>query len=218
MEWSQARSGRATSMPHYACRSAGRGARIVRPDATVTVERWLPRFDVRERHAHIVPLPPEQALEVALAVPVAPDRLVRALFRLRGLSARDETIGSFSSRGGFVALERTPTTYVFGAAVRLRGEPRVAADADAWRRWRPPGVKVAADFRAEPAGAGATRLSTETRVLALDRRTRVVFRLYWLVVGPFSAVIRRRWLRAIAERAGQARLATERRETHEESS
>ena len=79
-------------------------------------------------------------------------------------------------------------------------------------------MKVAAYVRAEPAGAGATRLSTETRVLALDRRTRVVFRLYWLVVGPFSAVIRRRWLRAIAERAGQARLATERRETHEESS
>jgi hypothetical protein len=28
-----------------------------------------------------------------------------------------------------------------------------------------------------------------------------VFRAYWLVVGPFSALIRRRWLRAIARSA-----------------
>jgi hypothetical protein len=27
------------------------------------------------------------------------------------------------------------------------------------------------------------------------------FRRYWLVVGPFSALIRRRWLAAIARRA-----------------
>jgi hypothetical protein len=169
----------------------------------MTVEAWLPRFDVRERHERLVPLPPEHALEAALATPVAPDRIVRTLFRLRGLGSRDRTIGEFSSRGAFLVLEQTPTTYVFGTAVRLRGEPRFAADIAAWRSWRAPGVKIAADFRAERAGDAATRLTTETRVLALDRRSRLVFRGYWLVVGPFSALIRRRWLRAIAERAAR---------------
>jgi hypothetical protein len=38
-------------------------------------------------------------------------------------------------------------------------------------------------------------------VHALDERARRLFRLYWLVVGPFSKLIRRRWLKAIRERA-----------------
>jgi hypothetical protein len=176
----------------------------------MTVEAWLPRFDVRERHERLVPVAPERALELALATPVTPDRIVRTLFRLRGTGSTDGTIGEFSSRGRFLTLERTPTSYVFGTAVRLRGTPRSAADVEAWRTWPPPGVKIAADFSAESAGDGTTWLTTETRVLALDRRSRLVFRAYWLVVGPFSALIRQRWLRAIAARAAlDAPTATE---------
>ena len=167
----------------------------------MTVEAWLPRFDVRERHERLVPVPPERALELALATPVAPDRIVRLLFRLRGLDTREASIGEFSSSGAFLALERAPTTYVFGTAVRLRGEPRTAVDVEAWRTWRARGVKIAADLQAERVADGTTRLSTETRVVALDRRSRLVFRAYWLVVRPFSGLIRRRWLRAIALRA-----------------
>jgi hypothetical protein len=163
----------------------------------VGVETSLPRFDVRERHERVVELEPERALEIALGTPVAPDRLVRALFLLRGLGAPTESIGEFSPTKGFLVLERTPTTYVFGLAARLRGQPKVAADAEGWRAWQPPGIKIAADFRTEPAGEGKARLTTETRVLALDRKSRLVFRLYWLVVGPFSALIRRRWLHAV---------------------
>jgi hypothetical protein len=31
----------------------------------------------------------------------------------------------------------------------------------------------------------------------VDDRARRAFRRYWLVVGPFSGLIRRRWLRAV---------------------
>ena len=43
-------------------------------------------------------------------------------------------------------------------------------------------------------------LDTETRVAAMDARSRRAFRAYWAAVGPFSSLIRRRWLVA-AERA-----------------
>jgi hypothetical protein len=43
-------------------------------------------------------------------------------------------------------------------------------------------------------------LRTETRVQAVDASARRPVRAYWLAVGPFSALIRRRWL-AAAERA-----------------
>ena len=171
----------------------------------MAIEAWLPRFEVREQHACAVELPPERALAVALATPATPDRLVRILFRLRGLGGRDDTIESFASRPPFVLLERTPTTLVCGLALRFRGSPRTANDVEAWRAWARPGLKIALDVCAEPAADGSTRLTTETRVLALDRRTRLFFRAYWLAVRPFSLLVRRRWLRAIVARAADER-------------
>jgi hypothetical protein len=58
------------------------------------------------------------------------------------------------------------------------------------------GVRIAADFRAD-----GERLTTETRVAALDERSRRAFLRYWRIVGPCSAVIRRRWLAGIAKAA-----------------
>lgn len=44
-------------------------------------------------------------------------------------------------------------------------------------------------------------LSTETRVLLTDEASRRAFRRYWLVIRPFSGLIRRLWLRGIDRRA-----------------
>ena len=45
----------------------------------------LPHFDVNEVHTISLACDPEQAVERALAAPAAPDRVVAALFRARGL-------------------------------------------------------------------------------------------------------------------------------------
>jgi hypothetical protein len=47
----------------------------------------LPAYDIVERHERRVPASPDDAVAAALATLVAPDGLVRALFRLRGLPA-----------------------------------------------------------------------------------------------------------------------------------
>ena len=60
-------------------------------------------------------------------------------------------------------------------------------------------VRIAVEISAVSAGPAASVLATETRVAAMDTASRRAFRAYWLAVGPFSALIRRRWLRA-AER------------------
>jgi hypothetical protein len=59
-------------------------------------------------------------------------------------------------------------------------------------------VRMLLEVSATPVGDRAL-LYTETRVAAMDDRSRRAFRRYWLAVGPFSGVIRRRWL-AAAER------------------
>lgn len=163
------------------------------------IDDWLPRYDVHERHEIDLPVPPERALELVLSLPAASDPIVRLLFGARGMIARDESLERFFLAHRFVVLSRAPTEFVagaVGAVWRPRGGLVHLDGADAWRKADVPGtIKAAVDFRAEPAATGS-RLSTETRVLASDARARRAFRLYWLVVGPFSALIRRRWLAA----------------------
>jgi hypothetical protein len=163
------------------------------------IDDWLPRYDVYERHEILLPVPPERALELALAGAAAPDWIVLLLIRARGMTARKESLERFFLAHRFVVLSRTPTEFVagaVGAVWRPRGGLVPLTSAGAWRAAEVPGtIKAAVDFRADSAAEGS-RLSTETRVLAIDARARRAFRLYWLVVGPFSALIRRRWLAA----------------------
>jgi hypothetical protein len=140
------------------------------------IDDWLPEFDVGERHDAAVAAEPERAIDIALAAPAAPDRFVGALFAARGMPARGRTIEEFLRSHPFDVLGRAPTEW--------------AAALDRER------IKIAIDFRAERI-PGGSRLTTETRVKAMDDQARRTFRLYWLAIGPFSALIRRRWLRAI---------------------
>ena len=145
-----------------------------------TLDRYLPDFDVNEVHEIALEVPPEVALDRVLALSVTPDWLVRTLFRLRGLGGLgglDLPLERFVVEViGLEMVERTSTTAV--AAGRLRRQ------------------RVAILFEAVPRPSGGSRLITETRVADVD----LGFRMYWFVVGPFSALIRRRWLRAVAGR------------------
>jgi hypothetical protein len=61
---------------------------------------------------------------------------------------------------------------------------------------RPDSCKAVIDFRIEP-----RRLSTETRVHVADPASRRKFRRYWVVIKPFSGLIRILFLRAARSRA-----------------
>jgi hypothetical protein len=148
--------------------------------ASPALDRYLPDFDVNEVHAVDLPIAPEKAIERVMRLRAGSDAIVRALFRLRGVPGADLPMERFAGEVlGLDAVERTGTRAV--AVGRLRG------------------LAVGIAFEAEPRPGGGSRLVTETRVGSVG----LAFRLYWLVVGPFSALIRRRWLRAVA-RDGEA--------------
>ena len=73
----------------------------------------------------------------------------------------------------------------------------------------PGAVKIAANFRVENSGGGWSKVTTETRILATDRQAKEWFGVYWRLIHPGSAIIRRTWLEAIRRRAeGQADVST----------
>jgi hypothetical protein len=87
----------------------------------------------------------------------------------------------------------------------LGGLPPPRLDAAALRAWSQPGwIKVAMEFRLGPAPVG-TVLSTETRILATDPRTRRSFAFYWFLIRASSAAIRREVSRVVARRAQSPR-------------
>src|SRR5262245_26144166 len=68
----------------------------------------------------------------------------------------------------------------------------------------PPGLARGVwNFKVEKVNAGRTVLSTETRVVCGDESSKLKFRVYWLVVRPFSGLIRLFMLREI-RRASEA--------------
>ncbi|HEY8646223.1 MAG TPA: hypothetical protein VIL77_10125 [Gaiellaceae bacterium] len=149
------------------------------------IDDVLPHYDVHEVHS----IASVRSIEDALAMPVAADPFVRLLLRLRGMGGRG-TIGDLFGGMRFDELARSETEIVFGGAGtpwRRGGGMRPFADA------QPGTVRIAANFLSD-----GNRLSTETRVEAVDDAARRAFLRYWRVVGPFSAAIRRRWLRQIA--------------------
>jgi hypothetical protein len=159
------------------------------------LDEVLPEYDVRERHERRVPATPELAVAAALGIPVAPDAIVRALFRLRGLGRGGSVLGAVRAMG-FAELVREPDCVIFGVSGRPWTPRGGLAPFD---KAGPGQVRMAVELSALPDGDGAL-LVTETRVAAMDAGARRAFRRYWLAVGPFSALIRRRWL-AAAERA-----------------
>jgi hypothetical protein len=143
----------------------------------------LPRYEVLEYHEIAVNASPERAMAAALALRAASDPIVATLFWLRGIPGGELRLSEFFSRLGLKPVVSTDRALV-GAGDLL-------------------GVRIAFGIWAEGRGGNVARLATETRVHALTATARRRFRLYWLVVGPFSALIRRRWLSA-ARRAAES--------------
>jgi hypothetical protein len=159
----------------------------------------MPHCDFVERHSTIARATPERIYAAIRTADVSRDRIVRTLLALRGMRARTSTLGGFLRQGFVILAEDPPNEIVLGVqgpfwkpACRLD-----AIDADTFRTGVPSGIARAAwNFCVESNGT----LTTETRILCADD-ARTKFRLYWVVIRPFSGWIRRRMLRAIRREA-----------------
>jgi hypothetical protein len=163
------------------------------------LDRVFPEWHFRERHATRVDASPERVFAAVRQVTLAEMGVFRVLAWLRGIRAPvDRPVVEFATSGAWSELAHEPGSELVLGAVgqpwRLRGGDSLAADFATFDR--PGYAKMAINWRLE-----GTRLSTETRVFLTDDASRRAFRRYWLVIRPFSGLIRRVWLRAIKRRA-----------------
>ena len=145
-----------------------------------------------ERHEVALRAPPERALAAVREVTLAEMPVVRALFRLRGLPAGRASVYEQLLATGFREVETAPGRLLLGAFGRPWKLAERLLEAPA-----PDAARMTLEFAAD-----GERLVTETRVEIEDERARRAFGRYWLVVRPFSGLVRRLWLCAAARRAG----------------
>jgi hypothetical protein len=186
------------------------------------LDEHLPRFDFVERHAIAMTAPPAagfgairnadlasgpltRALLVLRALPglvVAPHETARRFLRARG--SRTLTVEGLAG-AGFVLLGEEPGREIvlgtIGRFWRPSGGMRPFAPAEFAAFAEPGWAKGAWNFRVESAPGGGATVSTETRVLCTDPRSRRSFGRYWRIVQPFSGLIRIEMLRAIRREA-----------------
>ncbi len=167
------------------------------------LDRYLPKWDVRDRHERTVPAERKRAYQALRALALERPLVVRALFFLRTLPQRwrggatPRRPGPFvdsALEAGWRILEEDPgRELVMGAltrpwepVVRFRGLSGPAFTAFAEAGW----AKIAWSISAEETGPERTRLAIETRVLTTDAASRRRFRRYWGVFGLGIRLIR----------------------------
>lgn len=211
-------------------RAAGQGA-----DPQLLIDQFLPTYDVGVVHADVFRAPPAQCYLVASELDLFQTPLIRSLIGIRrlpqraasALGVRGTTASSDASRRtfrfrdlvdlGWISLGETPgSEMVLGQVSRPWKGVAVSTDVpttpEQFTSFEEPGfAKIAASLRVDRYGNDSSILTVETRVAVTDDTSRRRFRRYWLVIGPFSSLIRRMALRLLAAELRRSNPGTLRR-------
>lgn len=198
----------------------GRTAEPAEAERDELLDRFMPEYEVVERHQVLVNAP--AAITFAAAKDLNLDSAIaRLIFNARALAlggaidrapmAPQPFVKQAQAIGWRILAEIPGSEIVFGAVTKpweaepvFRGIPAAAFAAFD----EPDYVKIVLTLRADPAGNDASVFRTETRVCTTDGKARRKFRLYWAMVKPGVALIRRLMLGPVKHDAERrARLA-----------
>ena len=177
------------------------------------LDRFMPAYDVVERHQIAVAAPASVVLATAREKDLLDQPLVRAIFKARELALGATPDDRPQPRGlvaaalalGWGVLADVPGRQLVVGAVTKPWEPNVtfrALPPEQFAAFADPGfVKIVWDLRADPVDRETSVFRTETRAVATDPAARARFRLYWSFASPGIALIRRLSLQPIKQDA-----------------
>lgn len=171
-------------------------------EADPLLDRFMPMYEIVERHHIGVAAPAAVTLDVAREVDLQGSPVVRTIIRARevilgatpddrprprGLLAETQSLG-------WGVLAEVPERQVVVGAVTRPWEANVtfrALPPDQFPAFNQPGyVKIAWTIRADATSETESVFRTETRAIATDPNARTRFRRYWSFLSPGIIVIR----------------------------
>ena len=164
------------------------------------IDQILPRYDQREYHQIQIRGDLTEVYETVRALDFSDSSLIRTLFRLRGLPAALKSVDDLLQAGFVLVDEQADQEFVLGLIGKFWAPTAKLEKVNAlrYREFNHKGyAKVAWNFAVSKTPHGLVKVSTETRIMCTDDSSRKRFRLYWLLVGPFSGLTRREMLRLV---------------------
>jgi hypothetical protein len=177
-------------------------------------DEFMPIYQFSEGHEIRIEAPPRFILRAIDDLRRDDDPLIRALIAIREAPAR------FARALGLASISRTEPPFGMQRFVKLRQTNDRAIYGLIGRFWRPDfglekvtspdgflafeqaGVaKLVMSFCLSADDAGSALLTTETRIFCADRRSLLLFWVYWLAIRAPSGLIRRRMLAAVKRKA-----------------
>jgi hypothetical protein len=191
----------------------GKVAPATPDEADPLLDRFIPEYEVAERHHVRVAAPPAVTLAAAANTSLQQSTVIRAIFRARELvlGAEADTVARPSgllaqmlSIVWGVLAEEPGREIVVGAVTQpwLANVVFRPLPPDQFAAFREPGfVKIVWTLRADPAGEGGSVFRSETRVMTTDATARRRFRWYWARFSPGIVLIRRMMLGLVKKEA-----------------
>lgn len=185
------------------------------------IDRYMPSYHFIEKHSIRVEANPDAIYRAIHEVRASEIPFLRVLFGLRGIPAmlvgrgekKSDSALSFMNeleRSGFMMLEeQLGQELVIGVVGNfwrpVGNKPRMLESSEEFLSCSD-GVEAKAvmNFCLHELSAGGILLTTETRIQTEDPGTRRKFGIYWAIIYPGSAWIRRMMLRTIKYKAERA--------------
>lgn len=178
------------------------------------LDTYLPEYHFAEKHSIKVAASNELILNAITDLcPKDISRLFSILFSIRTLPSRMLGKNEFSflpnlplleqmKKIGFRILATSNNEIVFGLIFKNGEiEKELLNGTDTFSNLQGAAMeKIATNFFIEEKES-KTIVRTETRIYTSDKKTKRKFALYWSIVHPGSALIRRIWLKAIKKKA-----------------
>ena len=189
----------------YACLTWLRYGHVSQPTPESTdalLDRFMPSYDIAERHHIRVAAPADVTLAAASETNLLGSPIARVIFRAREVifgsepdsAARPGGVLALTTSLGWRVLADVPGHEVVVGAVTRPWEANVTFHGlppDEFAAYNEPGyVKIAWTLRADPTGPSESVFRTETRAIATDATARAKFRRYWSLISPGIIVIR----------------------------
>jgi hypothetical protein len=182
-------------------------------DEDPLLDRFIPSYDLAERHRIQVAAPAEITFAAACEQDLMAPPIARAIFKAREILLGSEPDTATRPRGvlaltksiGWGVLAEVPGREIVMGAVTQPWRANVVfrpLPPDEFLAFdEPDHVKIVWTLRADPVGEQASVFRTETRVVTTDATARARFRRYWSFLSPGIILIRWALLRPLKHEA-----------------
>ena len=161
------------------------------------LDKYIPEYQFNKIHKTIVNGSAKQAYNSTMDLDLSKSKLIKILFKLRGLPFNAHKFSKINSDMRFTLVEqRQYSEFLYGFWFSKKVE--WVTDLNEFsKNSQKYNAKVGWSFFFNERTDGTTEIITETRVLCLNKSTKLLFSIYWFFIKPFSGFVRIEMLRLI---------------------